>query len=112
MTNTFNNSFASLTTTSETDLYTSPSGAANVAIVLSCVASNVDGTNSADFTLKITDGSNNEQGTLLHTVPVPADTSLECIANKIVLKNGQKLRGIASAANDLKITVSVLEITQ
>lgn len=111
MPNTFNNAFASLTTTNETDLYTSPTGASNVAIVLSCVAANVDGSNSVDFTLKVTDGSNVEQSTLLFTVPVPADTSLEAISNKVVLKNGQKLRGTASAANDLKITVSVLEIT-
>ena len=44
------------------------------------------------------------------TLTVPADASLEFVANKVVVKHGQKLRAYASAASDCEITVSALDI--
>lgn len=111
MPNTFNNAQVQLSTTGLTDLYQAPTGAGNVAVVLSALASNVNGTASADLTLAKTDSSNNLQSYLLFTVPVPQDTSLECVANKIVLRAGEKIRAQASVANYIHITVSTLEIT-
>jgi hypothetical protein len=111
MPNTFNNAQVSLTTTNVTDLYQAPASTGNVAIVLSIMVSNVDGTASADISIIKTDSSNTEQSRLAHTIPVPSDTSLEVVANKLVLKAGEKLRAQASAANDLVVTVSALEIT-
>lgn len=111
MANTFNNANVKLSSTSTTDLYQAPTTASSVAIVLSVLVANVDGVNSADITLTKTDSSNTEQTKIAHTVPVPADSTLEAIPNKLVLKAGEKIRGTASAANDLDITVSVLEIT-
>jgi hypothetical protein len=111
MPNTFNNAQASLTSTSVTDVYQAPSSSGAVAIVLSIMVSNVDGVNAADISIIKTDSSNTEQSRLAHTIPVPSDTSLEVVANKVVLKAGEKLRAQASAANDLVVTISALEIT-
>jgi len=112
MAETFNNASVKLTTTSATDIYQAPTGnAADRAIVLSCLVANVDGANSADITITITDGSNTVLSTLASTITVPADASLEVIANKIILKQSQKIRATASAASDLEVTLSALEIT-
>lgn len=111
MPNTFNNAKVQLTTTNATDVYTAPSGTGNVAIVLSAIAANYNGNASADFTLAITDGSNAVLSYLAYTIPVPNDTSLEVIPNKVVLKAGEKLRATASSANYFYVTASVLEIT-
>jgi hypothetical protein len=111
MANTFNNAQVSLTTTNVTDVYQAPTTAGNVAIVLSCMCANVNGTSSADVSIIKTNSSNTEQSRLAHTIPVPADTSLEVIANKLVLKAGEKLRAQASVANYINVTISVLEIT-
>ena len=112
MAETFNNASVKLTTTSATDIYQAPTGnAADRSIVLSCLVANVDGASSADITITVTDGSNVVQSTLASTIPVPADASLEIIANKVILKQSQKIRATASAANDLEVTLSALEIT-
>lgn len=111
MANTFNNAQAVLSTTSVTDVYQAPSTASNVAIVLSVLCANVNGTASADVSIIKTNSSNTEQSRLAHTIPVPADTSLEVVANKIVLKAGEKLRAQASVANYINVTISALEIT-
>lgn len=111
MANTFNNAQVILSTTNVTDVYQAPSTAGNVAIVLSIMASNVDGVNSCDISIIKTNSSNTEQSRLAHTIPVPADTSLEIVANKLVLKAGEKIRAQASAANDIHVTLSALEIT-
>lgn len=108
----FNRASVALSTTSITDVYQAPNAAAgNRAMVLSCLVANVDGTAAADITVTITDSSNNAIAKLANTIPVPADSSLELIANKLVLKQGEKLRATASAGGDLEVTVSSLEIT-
>jgi uncharacterized protein YlxW (UPF0749 family) len=112
MAETFNNASVKLTSTSATDIYQAPTGnAGDRAIVLSCLVANVDGTDNAGITITITDGSNSVLSTLASTITVPADASLEVIANKLVLKQSQKIRATASAANDLEVTLSALEIT-
>ena len=112
MAETFNNASVKLTSTNATALYQAPTSAAtDRAIVLSCLVANVDGTNTVGITITLTDGSNTVLSTLASTVTVPADASVELIANKVVMKQSQKLRATASAANDLEITVSALEIT-
>ena len=112
MAETFNNASVKLTSTSATDIYQAPTGdAADRAIVLSCLVANVDGTNNADITVTVTDGSNAVLSTLASTITVPADASLEVIANKLILKQSQKIRATASAASDLEVTLSALEVT-
>ena len=79
--------------------------------MLSCLAANVDGASPVDLTLTITDGSDSAIAKIANTISVPPDSTLECIPNKLVLKNNEKIRATASVAGDLEITVSVLEMT-
>lgn len=109
-TNTFKSTSTALTTAT-TDIYQAPASAGNVAIMLSIQVANVNGNASADLTIAKTDSSNNIAGYLAFTIPVPNDSALEVVANKIVLMAGQKIRGSASANSYLQATVSVLEIT-
>ena len=112
MAETFDRASAALTTTTITDLYQCPtSNAANRTIVLSCLVANVDGNNNASITLTITDSANTLISRLANVIIVPAAASLEVVANKVVLKQGEKLRATAGAANRLEVTVSVLEVT-
>ena len=108
----FNNASVKLSSTNATDLYQAPTSAAtDRAIVLSCLVANVDGSSGAEITIALTDGSNTVLSTLASTIAVPADASIEIIPNKVVMKQSQKLRATASAANNLELTVSALEIT-
>lgn len=112
MAETFNRASVALSTTTITSVYQAPNAAdADRAVVLSCLVANVDGTNAADITLTITDSADTVIGKIAHTIQVPADSTLEAIPNKLILKRGEKIRAIASAADDLHVTVSALEIT-
>lgn len=107
----FNNAQVSLTTTATTDVYQCPSSSGNTAVVMSILVANVNGANSGDITILKTDSSNNLQSYLAYTIPVPGDTSLEVVANRIVLKAGEKIRATAGTANYFHVTVSALENT-
>ena len=111
MANTFNNASVKLTSTSLTDVFQAPTAAGSVSVILSVLVANVDGVNSCDITLIKTNSAGTEQTRIAHTIPVPADTSLELIPNKVILLAGERLRAQASAANDLDITVGTLDIT-
>lgn len=108
----FNRTSAALTTTNITDVYQAPNVAAtDRAVILSCLVANVDGVNAADITLTISDSSDVAIARIASTIQVPADSTLEAIPNKLILKRGEKLRATASAASDLEVTVSAMEIT-
>ena len=111
MAETFNNQSTQLTTTGTFDAYTAPNASGNRAIVLSCLVANRDGTNPATISVFVANNGNSYLSYIGSTIAVPPDASIELIPNKVVLTQGQKLRAFASAANDLDITVSVLEIT-
>ena len=111
------------TANSVTDVYAlaNTNSSDDRSVVLSVMAANTDGTNSVDVSLFVTaTGSSSTtvatvegESTsfyLAKTITIPADASLEFIANKVVLDHGQKLRAYASAAGDCEITVSALEI--
>jgi len=57
------------------------------------------------------DSSATSAKALAHTVAVPGDTAINPIGGKLVLEAADELRAWASAASDLEIVVSVLEIT-
>lgn len=100
--------------TSDVLVYGAPNNAAtDTAIVLSVMIANVDGAASADVNVRIQDsaGVDIAGAKLAHAMTVPAGTSLELIANKLVLNNGERLVASASAAGDLQMTVSSLEMT-
>lgn len=107
----FNSAQVSLTTTSVTDVYQAPATAGNTSVLMSILVANVNGGSSADITIHKTDSSNTLQSYLAYTIPVPNDTSLEVVANRVVLKAGEKIRATASSANFLHVTVSALENT-
>ncbi len=111
MAETFDNASVRLTTANETDVYQAPTGSGDVAIVLSCMVANVDGTNACKADIRITDSSNTLQSFLCKDLSVPAGASVEVIVNKVVLTQSQKIRAEAETANDLDVTVSALEIT-
>jgi hypothetical protein len=108
--NTFNNAQLALTTVL-TDVYQAPLSENATSVILSFLVANIQGGSVADVTVIKTDSSDTEQSRLCHTIPVPQNTSLEVIPNKIVLKSGEKLRALASANSYLSATVSVLEVT-
>jgi hypothetical protein len=111
MAETFNRAAVALTTTSITDVYQAPNVAStDRAVVLSCVVANVDASANAGITITITDSSNVVQSRIANAIVVPYNASLEVIANKLILKRGEKIRATASVANRLEVTVSVLEI--
>tara|TARA_B100000085_G_scaffold282522_1_gene311182 strand:- start:1138 stop:1515 length:378 start_codon:yes stop_codon:yes gene_type:complete len=108
---------------SVTDVYTpaNTDSSDDRSVVLSVMAANTDGTNSVDVSLFVTaTGSTSTTVStvegestsyyLAKTITIPADASLEFVANKVVMDHGQKLRAYASAAGDCEITVSALEI--
>lgn len=112
MAETFNRASVALSTTTITDVYQAPNNlAADRAIVLSCLVANVNGANPTDVTLTVTNSSNADIARIASTIVVPADATLEVISNKLVLKQGEKLRATAAHASYLEVTVSALEIT-
>lgn len=111
MANTFNNAQVQLTTNTMTDIYTAPTGTGNVSIVLSTIVANYTSSAPASITVAKTDNSNTVQSYLAYTIPIPQNTSLEVIPQKVVLKAGEKLRAQASLANYFYVTLSALEVT-
>ena len=109
MAETFKSVNADLSTSADTSIYQCP--ASTTAIVILCQVANVDGTNSADVYVDYYDSSTTTAKALAHTVAVPADSSLNPIGGKLVLEAGDQLRAWASAASDLEIVLSVLEIS-
>lgn len=111
MAETFKNQSTQLSSTSETTIYSAPTSTDDVAIVLSCLVSNVDGTDDCKVDVRITNASNVLQSRLCKDLTVPPGASVEIIVNKVVLTQSQLLRATAQTADDLDITVSALEIT-
>ena len=109
MAETFHSKNAALGTTTDTVVHTNSTS--NKQIIILCQVANVDGTNAADVYVDYYDSSTTTAKALAHTVAVPADTSLNPIGGKLVLEAGDQLRAWASAASDLEIVVSVLEIS-
>jgi len=112
MAETFNRTSVKLSSTSVTDLYQAPNVAnTDRAVILSCLVANVSGSSSANVTVAITDSSNTELAKICSTISVPSNASIELVANKVILKRGEKLRVTSGTANALEATVSALEIT-
>lgn len=106
----FNNAKVKLSGTSITDVYQCSTSTGATAVVLSILVANVDGSSSGDITLTLANSGDTELSQIAHTIPVPADSTLEAIPNKLVLKSGEKIRATASAGNVLDVTLSVMEV--
>jgi len=91
-------------------VYTCPAN--TKAVVIGCQAANVDGTNAADLSLAWTDDSDSDALTyLVKTVTIPPDAAFNPIGGPLVLEAGDQLQALASAAGDLELSLSVLEIS-
>jgi len=77
----------------------------------SIFCANVDGTNAADISVSIYDGTTDRY--LAKTIAVPADAT-QIISTKetyFYLEEGDSIRAIASAASDLELVIGYEEIS-
>ena len=97
-------------TTSDADWVTC--AAEKVLKVNSIIVSNVDGTNSVDISIRWYDASASATWHLCKTVTLPADSTLVVLGkdSPIYLEEGDRIRGLASAASDAQVTVSYEEL--
>lgn len=110
MAETFTNSTLQNVSTSFVDVYQAPNIAdSNISVLLSIYVCNKVQT-ITDVTLVITDSGDAILAYLASTISIPVDGSWEAIANKVILKRGQKIRALASDINSLDITISCLEV--
>jgi hypothetical protein len=73
---------------------------------------NIDGVNEADASVSWTDSSDSAAETyLIKAAPVPAGSALGVLSGKLILEAGDTIKALASAASDLVLTGSVLEIS-
>ena len=79
----------------------------------SVMLANVSISASVDVTarLQVSAGGFMTSGHLAKEITIAADSTLELIPNKLVLKRNEKLHLQASVDNRLEATISVLEIT-
>lgn len=96
-------------TTANANVYVCPAN--TTAIVIMGQVSNVDGANSADMTIMVTDSSNTSTKYLAKTVPVPADSATTFLTGKLVLEANDYISANASSNSHLDVTVSVLQLT-
>ena len=108
MASSFKNAAVNLTTTSRTDLYTTP--ASTTAVVHNLTIANTDGVVSANITIEFYDSSTTTYYKLAHLVPVPAGATL-IFDKPINLETGDKISLTASVANDLSGFASIMQIT-
>jgi hypothetical protein len=76
----------------------------------SIFCANVDGTNDADISVSIYDGTNDRY--LAKTITVPADAT-QILSTKdtyFYLEEGDSIRALASAASDLELIIGYEEI--
>jgi|TARA_Y100001970_G_C14031610_1_gene748919 hypothetical protein len=107
MANTFKNNYVNLTTSNQ-DLVPAITG---TGIVLTLRATNVDGAADATVDVEVVDGSSGD-AKIASTMTVPADSSIELAGtSKLVLENGDKVQGLASATGDIEVFASYLVIT-
>ena len=110
MANAYKNGKSVSLTTSLADIYTCPS--ATEAIVLGIQVANIDGTTTADASVAWTDSSDSDAVTyLIKSATVNAGEAIPALVDKMVLTAGDKIQAMASAASDLCISVSVLEVS-
>jgi hypothetical protein len=105
----YKNAGAALTTSAAT-VYTCP--ASTEAVVLLIQVSNIDGSSPADATVRWGDSSDsNTEYHLASAVEVASNDSISILSGPLHLEAGDYIEALASANNDLEITVSVMEIT-
>ncbi len=104
-----------LTSTSATVVLSNAASSNRVFKVNTLIVSNVDGSAAADISINYYTGASlgGTATQILHTVTVPADSSLIVISKDtpIYLEENTSLGATASVANDLKVVCSYEDIT-
>ena len=88
-------------TASEADVYTCPAN--TTTIIKEIIVTNIDGTNAADITVKLHDGSASSAKSIISTKSVVADDFLRLDSANIYLEASDKIIAIASVASDLNL---------
>ena len=113
MANTFKNGYVDLTTSNADIVPAVASSTTTIVLTLRCT--NVDGTNDATVDVEVVDNGGSPAAYIAKTLSVPADTTVESVivvkTPQLVLETGDKIQGLASAASDVEVFVSYLEIT-
>jgi len=105
----------SLNSTDATTVISNPADSSNVYKINSIIVSNVDGSNSADITIKLHQAAAGA-GTshaIASTVAVAADSTLVVLdkASSIYLEEDRSISATASAADDLDVILSYEQIS-
>lgn len=115
MAETFNNACTKLASNTLTTVYQAPTASAtDCTVVLSCLISNSEAGVNIPIYAYLTNSSDTVLSRLAEGVIVPSYASLELIANKLILKQGHKLRirtSSAASAEQIQVTVSALDVT-
>jgi hypothetical protein len=111
MANSFKNAGVAITSTARTTVYTCPTTVPITTTILHAIyISNVDGTNSVNVTVEATIDGGTTYRKIGYLLPVPPNSTL--ILDKPVNLEGADILAVtASAANDLDVFCSVLEVT-
>ena len=101
---------AALGTNTDTTILTCASD--KVLKINSIIVANVDGTNSANLTVKFYDDSASTSYRIASTVAVPADSTLVVVGkdSPIYLEESDQIRGGANNSSDLEIVISYEEL--
>ena len=104
-----------LSTTNSTLFLSNPSGSNKVFRINNITASNIDGTNNADITIRYhTSAAGGGTGiALANTITIPAGSALVAVGkdNQFYLEEDRSFTAQASVANDLAIFCTYEEIT-
>jgi len=87
------------------------SASGKVLKINSIFCANVDGTNSADISVSIYDGSNDRYIAKTIAVPAGATQILSTKETYFYLEEGDSIRAVASAASDLELVIGYEDIS-
>jgi len=104
---TFYNSFVKNIDTAEVTAVTST---VDSTIVLSILVANTEGNSTSDVTVLQKDDAGATESHLAFTLPVPADSSVEILANKYILPSGKSIGVLSSSSGTLDATISYVEV--
>ena len=109
MAHTYTNAKVDLTSTDSTSFYTAPTDGQS--IVKSILVSE-DAGSTPTLTITLTDNESSPATfSLFKTKALTANGTLEFLTSPLVLKSGEEIKVTASAANQLHVVASILEIT-
>lgn len=106
MTETYKSQATKLTSTNNTTIY---SGVVGTAIVNSINLSNVDLYNPVNINVFLVKSATSYS--IISNVQIPVGSSLQILDAPLVCASGDTITATASAASDIEVIVSVLEIT-